>query len=259
MATTVANMHTNARQLRLGALLVALAMVLVPTSLRTARAAWPEETRIIGTSQNGREILAWRFGSGAKVVVAVGQIHGNERSGIAVAKKIAENGTKPGYTLWVIDTLNPDGNAKNTRQNARGVDLNRNFPAYWKKQACPGKYCSGPVAGSESETQAFMKFLDKVNPELVVFYHSVGNVVDAVKTGVGSYRAVQEYARVAKLRATAVSCGPGGCTGNATQQVYARDRAATGFVVELPCDNNCLSTTTIKRHVTAFWAAAKAA
>lgn len=226
---------------------------------KTAEAGWPEEAKIIGTSLQGREILAWRFGSGSKVVMVVGQIHGNERSGISIAKKIAEGGVRPGYTLWVIDTLNPDGNLRNTRQNAAGVDLNRNFPALWRKQSCPGKYCSGPAAASEPETAAFVKFLEETDPKLVVFYHSVGNVVDAARSGVGSYKAVQDYAKAAGLRATTVSCGPGGCTGNATQQVYLQDRSATGFVVELPCDNNCLRSSTIKRHVNAFWAAAKSA
>ena len=34
--------------------------------------------------------------------------------------------------LWIIANLNPDGVARRTRQNARGVDLNRNFPSEWQ-------------------------------------------------------------------------------------------------------------------------------
>jgi len=240
-------------------LLLVAAATLGYASGSEAAGSWPEELRIIGTSRDGRDIQAWRFGSGSKTVVVVGQIHGNEKSGIELSRKIAAAGAKPGYTLWLIETVNPDGNALGTRQNANGVDLNRNFPAYWKAQPCPGKYCAGPGAASEPETLATMRFIEEVRPRLVVFYHSVGNVVDAAKTGVGNYAAVRAYAKVAKLRSTAVSCGPGGCTGNATQQVFAQDRTATAFVVELPCDNYCLRASTAVRHVNAFWAAAKAA
>lgn len=242
-----------------GALLVATTIGAPPTTEISATSVWPEELRIIGTSREGREIQAWRFGSGSKVVMVIGQIHGNEKSGIELSRRIAASGAKPGYTLWLIETVNPDGNARNTRQNAAGIDLNRNFPAYWKPQTCPGKYCAGPAAASEPETLATMRFIEETSPRLVVFYHSTGNVVDAARTGVGSYAAVRAYAKTARLRSTAVSCGPGGCTGNATQEIYARDKSATSFVVELPCDNYCLRASTATRHLNAFWAAAKTA
>ena len=42
-----------------------------------------------------------------------------------------------GTALWLIEDLNPDGHAAGTRQNANGVDLNRNFPYRWQSDGGP--------------------------------------------------------------------------------------------------------------------------
>ncbi len=81
-----------------------------------------------------------------------------------------------GIDLWVVPTYNPDGLARGTRKNARGVDLNRNFPYRWTD--LDGNYESGPKPASEPETRAMMKFLRGVKPRRILSFHQPLNGVD---------------------------------------------------------------------------------
>ncbi len=100
---------------------------------------------VIGHSAQGREIRATRVGAeGARVnVLVVGDVHGNEPAGEAIVARL-RRARPEGVTLWLVRTGNPDGRAASTRQNARGVDLNRNFPWRWRPGA-RGTYFPGPA------------------------------------------------------------------------------------------------------------------
>ncbi len=93
----------------------------------------------LGRSQGGRPIVAVRVGDphGARVLV-VGCIHGTECAGIAVARALEQR--HPPFDLWIVPDLNPDGYARGTRQNGRGVDLNANWSSQW--QTCTTR---GPI------------------------------------------------------------------------------------------------------------------
>lgn len=244
---------------------VAMISCTLVASGHVAAAASPEpaESRVIGTSVQGRSITAHRYGpAGGTPVLAVGSIHGNEKAGIPLVRRIAAGSVPAGFTLWVIESVNPDGNARNRRQNANGVDLNRNFASHWAAISCTAqaKYCSGPRAGSEPETAALSSFVTEIRPRLAVFFHSTNNVVDVPRSGIGSMATVRAYSRVAGLPAWTVPCGATTkCTGNATQFVNSTIDGASSFVVELPCDSPCLGTARLAAHVRAFWAAARAA
>ena len=216
----------------------------------------------IGYTSQGRPIVAYRRGSGKTVVFAVGAIHGNEAASSVQARYIKESKVPPDFTLWVIEVANPDGFASRPRirQNANGVDLNRNFPGNWIAKQCPDRNCSGASPASESETVAMLNFFKKVNPAMVVFYHSksVPSVIDANKEGVANYAKVLVYARVSKTMIRNVNCiGP--CTGTATNFINSTIVGSTSFVVELTCDAlYCLTSSVLNSHVKSFWAAAKA-
>src|SRR4051794_15997101 len=126
---------------------------------------------IIGHSVEHRPIRATRVGDPAAEVrvLVVGDIHGNERAGERIVARLRRS-PPDGVRLWLLRTANPDGVAAGTRQNARGVDLNRNFPYRWR--AGPrGTYYPGRRAASEPETRAVMRLVRRGRPQLAIFYH----------------------------------------------------------------------------------------
>src|SRR5438270_11332218 len=94
----------------------------------------PKRAFTIGYSVRHRPIEAVEIGDPRQPrrMLVVGCIHGTEPAGIAVARHLIRLAHPPRTTLWVIPDLNPDGVAADTRQNAEGVDLNRNFPWHWR-------------------------------------------------------------------------------------------------------------------------------
>lgn len=148
----------------------------------------PEIVRL-GSSVDGRPIELVSFGQSDDRVLVVGGIHGDEY-GAAVAHELVvsvrsdPDRLPPDRRLDVIETLNPDGRARNTRGNARNVDINRNMPSRnWAAQLDSQDFSSqkgctgGTSAGSEPETQAFLRAL-KARYRLVVMLHSSGGIVD---------------------------------------------------------------------------------
>ena len=61
------------------------------------------------------------------VVVVVGSIHGDERAGGRVVRRLRAAPLPDGVDLWLVRTVNPGGVAVDRRTNASGVDLDRSF------------------------------------------------------------------------------------------------------------------------------------
>src|SRR6201986_1235147 len=99
---------------------------------------------VIGHSVRGRPIVARVLGPDAAPgkLLLVGCIHGNECAGIAILSALERQRVPAGVQLWLVREMNPDGTAADTRQNAHGVDLNRNFPFQWQRVTDP-TYDSG--------------------------------------------------------------------------------------------------------------------
>lgn len=154
-----------------------------------------QEVFSIGTSLQGRSILAYRFGSGPSKVIYVGATHGDEQGSKYLLdswiNELEANYPKiPSHrTIIVVPLINPDGFAAKTRTNSRNVDLNRNFPANsWKSDVImPGGNLviggGGTSALSEPESKAIADYILGQNPRLVLTYHSKGSLVVANESG----------------------------------------------------------------------------
>jgi protein MpaA len=183
---------------------------------------------VVGKSLLGRPIVAWTFGSdrARRKVLVVGCIHGNECAGLRILSAVAARRPPAGVQLWLVGELNPDGTAAGTRQNARGVDLNRNFPYQWQRITDP-TYDSGPRPASEPETRAAMGLIDRIRPAVTIWYHQHQDLVDMAG---GDRGVARRYAQLAHLRATCLAFLPGTAPGWQNHALHG----TTSFVVELP-------------------------
>jgi protein MpaA len=184
----------------------------------------------LGRSVQGRPIDVWVRGNPAvrRRVLVIGCIHGNETAGIRVARDLINGGPPVHATLWIIPNLNPDGSAAGTRQNADGVDLNRNFPFGWRALGQRGdQQFSGPRALSEPESRIAYRLILRLRPAITIWFHQPEAVTD--QSG-GSASLERRYAAVSGLPLRRLPRYPG----SATSWQDHRFPGATAFVVELP-------------------------
>jgi murein peptide amidase A len=185
-------------------------------------------TVTLGHSVLGRVITAQVLGrdSAPRKILLVGCIHGNECAGRAILSAVARHSVPTGVQLWLVQEMNPDGTAADTRQNAHGVDPNRNFPFQW--QPIPGPtYYSGPYPASEPETRVAMRLILRVKPAVTIWYHQHEDLVDMAG---GDRGVARRYAQVSGLRATCLPFLPGTATAWSNHKLFD----TTSFVVELP-------------------------
>lgn len=113
-------------------------------------------TYTLGRSPQGRPLNMYVLGSGPKIALMFGNIHGDEPAGqdllIRLKRYLQEDPERlNGWQVRIMPCLNPD-NSGRARTNPRGVDLNRNFPALWQLSARDDEY-SGPSPLSEPESR----------------------------------------------------------------------------------------------------------
>ena len=184
-------------------------------------------------------------------LLVVGSIHGNETAGHAVIARLRRLAPPAGVQLWLVRTANPDGVSRGTRQNARGVDLNRNFPFRWAGGgAAFDTYFPGRAPASEPETRALQRLIAEIEPDLTLYFHQHMRLVSLAHGADNT--AVRAYARRVGLPPRWLPY----YHGTATSWQNHRAPGTTAFVVELPAGR--LSRRAARRHARAVLAVAPA-
>ena len=149
-----------------------------PLRSLTIRPAHDHETRQLGTSVMGVPIVGHFFGSSGPKTLIFAAIHGDEPTTAQVTRRLVEYlSTHPegylGRRVLVLPVANPDGLARQTRANARQIDLNRNFPSKNFAVGKKGRYFGGEQPASEPETQSLMLLIDDWQPDRIITIHSI--------------------------------------------------------------------------------------
>jgi len=126
-------------------------------------------------------------------VLLLGGIHGDELTSVSIVFRWLELIDAPiarNFDWHVAPVLNPDGllAPKPQRMNARGVDLNRNFPtpgwehdarAYWAKRTRhdPRRY-PGEAPLSEPETRWLYDEIERFQPDVIISVHAPFGILD---------------------------------------------------------------------------------
>ena len=149
----------------------------------TVRVDASQAWQLVGFSAEGRQLLATAFGpADAPRLYVVGGIHGDESEGRIALQPLVREWTDAPVRVRVLADANPDGSAANTRTNAHGIDLNRNWPALnWSASAyhpLSGAVSGGTAPLSEPETEALWTYILKTRPAAVLVLHCCGAVVE---------------------------------------------------------------------------------
>jgi len=129
--------------------------------------------------KNKIQLIKAQGASNGRNILIIGVFHGEEPQGKYLIDKYLEtdlSGIK--NNLYFIPCLNPDGMALNKRQNANGIDLNRNFPSKnWVRTNNP-EYFGGTEAGSEIETKFIISVLNNFKFDAVLSIHAPFKIVN---------------------------------------------------------------------------------
>ena len=126
-------------------------------------------------------------------VLLIGGIHGDEYSSVSICfrwMEFLDQDPTNAFEWIVVPAANPDGllQKKSQRQNARGVDLNRNFPtgdwnrlalAQWRARSKenPRRY-PGAYAASEPEVLWLLQQIREFQPDVVIAIHAPYDLLD---------------------------------------------------------------------------------
>lgn len=156
---------------------------------RRDRGAIRHASSVYGASVDGIPLTVYLPDSGSADIVVLAAIHGDETETTVVVSEALRCLPSGDLQAAVILCGNPDGMLRGTRGNARGIDLNRNFPTSnwspdpvcYKSRASDARDIAlspGAQPASEPETTALLTLLDRLKPRAVVSLHSALACVD---------------------------------------------------------------------------------
>lgn len=133
----------------------------------------------IGTSVQGRPIECIQFGNTGPTRIVLGGIHGNEPASQVLAEALRDYLIRHRYLyarqkILLIPAANPDGLAAGTRDNARQVDLNRNFPS--DNRLNNTLFGLEPLC--EPESQALYQLIEREKPVRILSIHQPYGCID---------------------------------------------------------------------------------
>ncbi|MEO8218365.1 MAG: murein tripeptide amidase MpaA [Acidobacteriota bacterium] len=142
-----------------------------------------------GTSADGIPLTVYLPQSNEADLLILASIHGDESETPVVVSEALRCIPMQDLSAAVVLCANPDGAVRGTRGNARGVDLNRNFPTsnwsaepvcYKSRAGDPRDIALSPGShgASEPETVALLALLEDLKPLAIVSLHAALACID---------------------------------------------------------------------------------
>lgn len=144
---------------------------------------------VYGVSVEGFPLTVYLPDDGRAELLILASIHGDEAETTVTVSEALRCLPSGHLRAAVILCGNPDGMLRGTRGNARGVDLNRNFPTsnwnsdpvFYKSRENDARDIAlspGAHSASEPETIALLSLLERLKPRAVVTLHSALACID---------------------------------------------------------------------------------